>query len=142
MTASENVLELMKQSMGYTDEEWERWKKIPRNMEIAERMPDFMKYRLVAEVIKSHGCAAMHKPGDKFYFNASGVLLCKKGVSNICAGALMPVLPFAWGVLDKIAMGQDPTKIAFQNVRCLDVGFDNGGWGEILMEVKVEKIGE
>ncbi len=141
MAVSENVLEMMKQTFGYTDEEWEQWKAEPRNMQMAERMPDFMKYRIVVEVLKSHGCAMMHKPGDKFYFNASGALLCKKGISHICAGALMPVLPFAWGVLDKIAMGQDPTKIAFNHARCIDVGLDNGGWGEILMEVRVEKIG-
>jgi len=139
MPLDENILEMMKQTLGYSDEEWERWKAEPRNMQMAERMPDFMKYQVVVEVLKSHGCAMMHKPGDKFYFNASAALLCKKGVSHICAGALMPVLPFAWGVLDKIAMGQDPQKIAFNHVRCIDVGLDNGGWGEILMEVRVEK---
>jgi uncharacterized repeat protein (TIGR04076 family) len=139
MAVNEQVLEMMKQTMGYSDEEWERWKAVPRNMQIAERMPDFMKYRVVVEVLSARGCAMMHKAGDKFYFNASGALLCKKGISNICAGALMPVLPFVWGVLDKIAMGQDPTQIAFNHVRCLDVGLDNGGWGEILMEVRVEK---
>lgn len=139
MSVDDNMLEMMKQTFGYNDEEWERWKAEPRNMRIAENMPDFMRFRVVVEVMKSHGCAMMHKPGDKFYFNASAALLCKKGMSHICAGALMPVLPFAWGILDKIAMGQDPKKIAFNHVRCIDVGLDNGGWGEILMEVRVEE---
>lgn len=140
MAIDENVLEMMKQTLGYSDEEFEKWKAVPRNMQIAERMPNFMKYEIVAEVKKAHGCAVGHKPGDKFYFNASGVLLCKKGIPNICAGALMPVLPFAWGVLDKVAMGQDPQQIAFHHVKCLDVGLDNGGWGEILMEIKVVEM--
>ncbi len=139
MAVDENVLEMMKQQLGYSDEEWEKWKAEPRNMAIAERMPDFMKYQVVVEVIKSHGCAVGLKPGDKFYFNASSALLCKKGVSHICAGALMPVLPYAWGVLDKIATGMDPTKMAFNHVRCIDVGIENGGWGEVLMEVRVEE---
>jgi uncharacterized repeat protein (TIGR04076 family) len=140
MAVNENVLEMMKQTFGYTDEEWERWKAEPRNMHIAERMPDFMKYRVVVEVLKSHGCAMMHKPGDKFYFNASGALLCKKGISHICAGALAPVLPFALGVLDKIGAGLDPTQFSFNRFRCVDVGLDNGGWGDILMEARVEKV--
>lgn len=138
MAVDENLLEMMKQQLGYSDEEWEKWKAEPRNMAIAERMSDFMKYEVVVEVTKSHGCAMGHKPGDKFYFNASAALLCKKGISHICAGALMPVLPHAWGVLDKIAMGMDPTKVAFNHVRCIDVGLENGGWGEILMEVRIE----
>lgn len=139
MAVDENVLEMMKQSLGYSDEDWAKWKAEPRNMRMAERMPDFMKYQVVVEVLKSHGCAMLHKPGDKFYFNGSGGLLCRKGPSHICAGALMPVLPFAWGVLDKIALGQDPTQITFSRVRCIDVGLDNNGWGEILMEIRVEE---
>lgn len=140
MTVNENILEMMKQSMGYSDEEWERWKAEPRNMSMAERMPEFMKYRVVVEVVESKGCAIQHKPGDKFYFNASGALLCKKGIPNICAGALAPVLPFAMGVLDKIGAGIDPTKFCFNRFRCVDVGLDKGGWGEILMEARVEKL--
>ena len=139
MPADENILEMMKQGMGYTDEEWEEWKADPRNMSVAERMPEFMKYRVVVEVLEAHGCAIRHKPGDKFYFNASGALLCKKGVENICAGALMPVLPFAMGVLDKIAAGIDPTKYRFNRFQCVDIGLDKGGWGKVLMEARVEK---
>ena len=139
MAVDENVLEMMKQTLGYSDEEWEEWKAEPRNMRMAERMPDFMRYRVVVEVLESRGCAMQHKPGDKFYFNGSGALLCNKGVSPICAGALSPVLPFAWMVLDKIGAGLDPTKYSFNRVRCIDVGLHNGGWGEILMEARVEK---
>jgi len=139
MAVDENILEMMKQSLGYSDDEWETWKAEPRNMRMAERMPDFMKYRVVVEVLESRGCAMQHKPGDKFYFNASGALLCKKGPSHICAGALSPVLPFVWMVLDKIGAGLDPTKFSFNRIRCVDVGLENGGWGEILMEARVEK---
>ena len=139
MAVDENMLDMMKQTFGYSDEEMARWKAEPRNMKMAENMPDFMKYRMVVEVVESHGCAMMHKPGDKFYFNGSAALLCRKGPAHICAGALMPVLPFAWGLLEKIAVGNDPKKMAFNRVRCIDVGLDKGGWGEILMEIRVEE---
>jgi hypothetical protein len=42
-------------------------------------------------------------------------------------------------VVDKIGAGLDPMKYAFNRVSCVDVGLENGGWGEILMEVRVEK---
>jgi uncharacterized repeat protein (TIGR04076 family) len=101
-------------------------------------MPDFARYRVVVEVLKSHGCVMNHKPGDKFYFTGSGALLCSEGPPHICAGALAPVMTFALRVLDKIGAGLDPTRYAFNRVRCVDVGLDNGGWGEILMEIRVE----
>ena len=140
MAVDENILAMMRQNLGYSDEEWERWKADPRNMSMAERMPDFFKYQVVVEVLEASNCAVQHKPGDKFYFNASGALLCKKGIPNICAGALSPVLPFAWGVLDKIGAGIDPTRFCFNRFRCLDIGLDKGGWGEILMEARVERL--
>ena len=32
--------------------------------------------------------------------------------------------------------------MAFNRVHCTDVGVDRGGWGEVVVEVKVEKTQE
>ena len=125
--------------LGYTDEEFEMWKAVPRNVRLAENMADLVKYKLVVEVLKSHGCVMGHKPGDKFYFTGSGALLCGDGIPHICAGALTPVMAFVYRVVDKVGAGLDPMKYSFDRVRCADVGLDNEGWGEILMEARVEK---
>jgi hypothetical protein len=45
-------------------------------------------------------------------------------------------------VLDKICLGEDPTQMAFNSVHCADVGVDRGGWGEVVVEAKVEKTQE
>ncbi len=139
MEINTNLLETFKNMLGYSDEELAKWKADPRNLRVASLMPEFAKYRVVVEVLKSHGCVMNHKVGDKFCFTGSGALLCNEGPPHICAGALAPVLPFALRVLDKIGAGLDPTQYSFNRVRCIDVGLDNGGWGEILMEVRVEK---
>ena len=141
MTDNENALDAIKAMLGYSDEEWGRWKKNPRNIRVAGRMADFSKYQIEVEVLKSSGCAIMHRAGEKFKFTGSGALVCEDG-RQICAGALMPVLPSVWNTLDKIASGMDPTNMAFNRVRCVDVGVDNDGWGEVLMEIRVEKIEE
>jgi len=139
MALDENMVGAFQHMLGYSDEEFARWKAVPRNLRLAENMPEFAKYRIVVEVLKSHGCVMNHKPGDKFYFTGSGALLCTEGMPHICAGALAPVMTFAWRVVDKIGAGLDPMKYAFNRVSCVDVGLDNGGWGKILMEVRVEK---
>jgi len=139
MAVEETTLNMMKEMLGYSDEEFTKWKENPRNIRVAEQMPDFSRYRVVVEVLRAHGCAIMHKKGERFIFTGTGALLCEKD-RQICAGALMPVLPFVWSVLDKISMGIDPTKTAFNRFRCVDVGLDNGGWGEVLMEARVERL--
>jgi uncharacterized repeat protein (TIGR04076 family) len=142
MATDETTLEAFKHMLGYSDEEFAEWKSVPRNLRLAENMEEFAKYRVVVEVLKSHGCVMGHKAGDKFYFSGNGALLCSEGPSHICAGALAPLMTFAWRVVDKIGAGLDPMKYAFNRVGCVDVGLENGGWGEILMEVRVEKTEE
>ena len=37
--------------------------------------PDFIKCRVIAEVIESHGCHAKHRVGDRFVMTAGGQLI-------------------------------------------------------------------
>jgi hypothetical protein len=30
--------------------------------------------------------------------------------------------------------------MAFNKVHCIDVGVDHGGWGEVVVELKVEEV--
>ena len=133
------MLRLAKDMLGYNDDQWKTWKSNPRNLKVLERFPDFQKYKVVAEVTSAYGCGAGHKVGDRIVFGGDGTLLCKESPEKICVGLLSPIAPFAGAVLDKISNGEDPTKIAFNKVHCVDVGVDHGGWGEVVAEVRVEK---
>ena len=139
MNADESAVAALQHMLGYTDEEFEKWKADPRNMRLAGSLMEIAKYRMVVEVVKSHGCALGHKAGDKFYFSGNGALLCGEGPSHICTGALAPVMPYTYKIVDKVGVGQDPVQNTFSRVSCIDVGLENGGWGEILMEIRIEK---
>ena len=134
----EALLNTLKEMLGYTEAQWEIWKSNPRNLKVAENLPDFPKYKVIAEVTNSYGCAAGHKVGDKIVCGP-GSLLCKENPEQVCLGVLSPIIPLAWTVFEKICNGEDPTQIAFNKVHCVDVGVDNGGWGEVVVDVKVEK---
>ncbi len=138
--ADEGMLAFLKDMLGYTDAEWETWKSNPRNLRIADNVMNVSKYKVVAEVVKSSGCGAGHKEGDRIIFGGDGTLLCRESPERVCCGLLSPVNPIVGSVLDKICEGEDPTRIAFNRVHCVDVGVDNGGWGEVVVEVKVEEI--
>jgi uncharacterized repeat protein (TIGR04076 family) len=133
------ILNSIKQMFGYTDAQWETWKNKPRNLKLAEHAMDFPKYRLVAEVVSAYGCGAGHKVGDKIVY-CGGALLCQESSKQICFGLLSAISPCVHVVMEKVFNGEDPTKIAFNRHHCPDVGVDNGGFGEVIVEVKVEKV--
>lgn len=138
--ADQAVLDMLREVLGYTDPQWETWKRNPRNLRIADNLENFQKYKMVAEVKSVYGCGAGHKVGDRIVFGADGTLLCKESPVKVCGGLLSPLGPYVLLMLEKVANGQDPTGVAFNKVHCTDVGVDNGGWGEVVAEVRVEKI--
>ena len=80
--------------------------------------------------------------GDRLVFGGDATLLCKENPEKICVGLLSPVNSLVGAVFDKISNGEDPTQIAFNKVHCFDPGLDHGGWGEVVVEVRVEKTQE
>jgi len=134
-------LEFLKDMLGYTDTQWETWKSNPRNFERARGGLDFGKYKLVAEVTSAYGCGAGHKIGDKIVFSG-GELLSKENPERICFGLLSVISPYVQLVMERVFNGEDPTKIAFNRTHCPDVGVDHGGWGEVILDVKMENTQE
>ena len=129
----------LREMLGYTDAQWEKWKSNPQNFERAKGGLEFPNYRLVAEVISAYGCGAGHKVGDKIVFSG-GELLSKENPDRICFGLLSAISPYVQVLMEKVFNGEDPTIIAFPQTHCPDVGVDHGGWGEVIVEVKVKKI--
>jgi uncharacterized repeat protein (TIGR04076 family) len=141
MTVNQEVLDGLKQQLGYTDEQWEMWKSNPKNLKIAEVFPECQKYRVVAEVIKSQGCGAGHDVGDRFIFTGDGCLVTKESPDKICMAALQPLMGrIDTLVLDSLLNGKEPQGLVWDAIHCVDVGVEYGGWGEIIMKVRVEKI--
>ena len=136
----EATLNALKETLGYTETQWKTWKSNPRNLKVVENRDEIKKYKLIAEVTSSHACAAGHKVGDRIVYSGGGFLLCRENPEQICFGLLLAINPFAMMVLNRICMGEDPTQMAFNVLHCLDVGVDHGGWGEVIAEVRVEKV--
>ncbi len=138
--ANKAMLDFVKELLGYTDAQWETWKENPRNLKVVDNLMDTQKYRIVAEVTSSYGCGAGHKVGDRIVFGGDGTLLCKENPDKVCIGLLSPATPIVGAAMDKILNGEDPTEMAFNKVHCIDVGVDQGGWGEVVVEMKVETV--
>ena len=135
----EEIWRRFQKHMGYTDEEMKVFRSDPEKVKMVTDTPDFAKSRIIAEVIHSHGCHARHKVGDRFVMTAGGQLISEECPKRMCTFALGPVSRVLPVIFERLLTRSDPTGERFNIVQCTDVGFDQGGWGKILMKVYVAK---
>lgn len=69
--------EILRQEVGITDEDFEKWRQNPRNYFFLDNMPILRQYQLVAEVLSSRNCTAQLKPGQKLVFELMPAVLQK-----------------------------------------------------------------
>lgn len=135
---SEEDLKNMQTLLEFTDEEMEQFKANPKNLEILKMSPNLMKKTIVVEVTKSHGCASQHKVGDKFYFTGDGNLLTRLCPKRMCMSALSAAGGLVGSAVTFMWAGRDANEMLFTTAGCSDVGLQCGGWGNIVMNVRVE----
>ena len=139
MKVSEDVWKFYQQHLGYSDEEMKKFRENPRNEDVISKAPGLMNKTIIVEVVDSHGCNSQHKVGDKFYFDGTGNILTKLCPKRICFGALNSVLPLVYVAQELFYAGVDPNEMLFRRAGCVDVGINCGGWGHIVMELRVEE---
>jgi len=140
MTKEEYIEYLWKanqKALGLTDEQVEAAKKDPRRIELIENSPELVKRKIVAEVVKAEHCAN-HKVGDKIVFRPVGSMIKEESCEHPCLYAMAPLATLAYIIFDRISSGVDPSQIHIDRIKCWDVGWENGGGGEVLMRVRVE----
>ncbi|MBI4961972.1 MAG: TIGR04076 family protein [Desulfomonile tiedjei] len=137
MKVDESVWTYFQKHLGYSDEEMVRFKEDPRNQEAIVKGAELMNKTIVAEVVQSHGCNSRHKVGDKFYLDGVGNLISKLCPERMCLYAVSALKPIVFAANELLYAGQDPGQIRFKRWGCGDVGLECGGWGKIVMEVKV-----
>jgi uncharacterized repeat protein (TIGR04076 family) len=139
MAVSKETWKMLKDHLHYNDEEMRIFQADPRNEDVLSKTDIMMNKTIVAEVVEANGCDSGHKVGDKFYIDGRGVsLLTKLGPSRVCIFALHSLGLAIPAVSELIYAGADPNKMRFNRFGCSDVGVRCGGWGHIVMEVKVK----
>jgi hypothetical protein len=134
----ENIWKALQKRLDYSNEEMETFKKNPRNQDILSKANEQFKKTIVMEIVESHGCISQHKVGSKLYFDGAGNLLTKLCPSKICYSALYAASNLIFAATELFYAGVDANDIRFKRVGCGDVGLQCGGWGHIVMELKVE----
>ena len=139
MKVSEDVWKFYQQHLGYSDKEMKKFRENPRNEDVISKAPALLNKTIVLEVVDSHGCNSQHKVGDKFYFDGAGNILTKLCPKRICFGALYSMPTLIYAAQELFYAGVDPNEMRFKRIGCVDVGVNCGGWGHIVMELRVEE---
>ena len=128
----------IKKRLSYNNEEMKIFRNNPRNEDVLNKAPEFQKKTIIVEIVDSHGCNSQHSVGDKFYFDAAGNLLTELCPKRICVYALNAITPHLFTANELLHADVDPNEMRFKRAACFDVGLECGGWGRIVMEIKVE----
>jgi uncharacterized repeat protein (TIGR04076 family) len=138
MKLTEESWKVIKKHLGYSDEEMRKFREDPRNEDVLSKAPALMDKTIIVEVVESHGCNSQHQVGDRFYFDGAGNLLMKLCPKRICYYALHSIGGLIFAANELFYAGIDPNEMRFKRAGCFDVGIQCGGWGRIVMELKVE----
>jgi uncharacterized repeat protein (TIGR04076 family) len=136
----DRVFKIIKKRLGYNDKDLDNFKKDPRNIELINRSKEFNKTRFILEVVESKGCNSNHKVGDRFYFDYAGNLLTEMCPNRVCGYSLNSAMMMIFAANEMLYAGVDPDEIRFKRSSCFDVGIECGGWGNIVLELKIENV--
>ena len=138
MKVDENMWSFFQNHLGYNDAEMKKFKDDPKNELILSKAPELMNKTIVVEVVASHGCNSQHKVGDKFYLDGAGNFISKLCPKRMCAFALSSFAGTVFGLHELFYAGVEPNKMLFKRFGCNDVGLQCGGWGKVVMEIRME----
>jgi len=139
MKVTEAQWQFMQKHLGYTDREMKLFRRNPRNKDVMSKAAALMNTTIIAEVVASGGCNSHHKVGDKFYFDGAGNLITGLSPKRICIYALASVAPLIHTSNELLYAGVDPNEMRFKQAGCFDVGVQCGGWGHIVLELRLEE---
>jgi uncharacterized repeat protein (TIGR04076 family) len=139
MEIDERIWHVMQKRLGYTDEETTLFRADPRNADVISKGANLADKRIVLEVVESHGCNSRHRVGDRFIFDAFGNLLTDLCPEKVCGYSLNAALMMVFAANEMLYAGVDPNEICFKRAGCFDVGLQCGGWGRVVLELRVEE---
>jgi len=96
------------------------------------------RYSIQAQVVRARNCNSGYQEGDKFILDVDGNFLTKFCPPRLCVYAVSQLAVPVALINERLSEGLDPNQFHFMHqVRCLDVGVECAGYGEVMLEVKV-----
>jgi uncharacterized repeat protein (TIGR04076 family) len=125
--------------VGYTEAEMQQFQAgDPRRRQIENLSRVAARYSIQAEVVKARNCNSGYREGDRFILDVDGNFITRLCPPRLCVYALAQLMVPVALINERLSEGLDPNQFHFMHqVRCPDTGVDCGGYGEVIIEVKV-----
>ena len=133
------ILEYFGERIGYTEDDMARFTPDDPRVRTMERLAEtFPKYSIVAEVITARHCNSGYQAGDRFVLDLDGNFVPRDCPRKMCVYLVSQLVGPVALINERLSEGLDPNQFHFmRNVRCLDVGVECNGYGEVMMGVRV-----
>ncbi len=125
--------------VGYTEADLKQFQAGDPRLRQMERLAQAAaRYSIQAEVVKARNCNSGYQGGDKFILDVDGNFIAKFCPSRLCVYLISQLAVPVALINERLSEGLDPNQFHFMHqVRCLDVGVECGGYGEVRLEVKI-----
>jgi len=125
--------------VGYTEEDLKHFEPGDPRLRQMERLGRAAaRYSIQAEVVRARNCNSGYQAGDKFILDVNGNFITKLCPARLCVYAISQLAVPVALINERLGEGLDPNRFHFMHqVRCLDVGVECGGYGEVILEIKV-----
>jgi uncharacterized repeat protein (TIGR04076 family) len=138
MKVDQDVWDFFQQHLGYSDEEAKLFRENPRNEDVLSKGTALMGKTIIFQVVESNGCNSQHRVGDEFRLDGAGNLISKLCPKRMCIYPVSSMAAMVMAVNEMFYAGTDPNEMRFKRFGCHDVGVRCGGWGHIVLEMRVE----
>jgi hypothetical protein len=96
------------------------------------------RYSIAAEVVQARHCNSAYQAGDTFILDVDGNFITKLCPSRLCVYLVSQLAVPVALINERLSEGLDPNQFHFMHqVRCLDVGVECSGYGEVRIDIKV-----
>ena len=136
---SDDIIKKFAERIGYSNAETEQFKEGGHRTRHVRRLSEVARlYSIEAEVVKSRHCNTGHVVGQKIVLDVDGNFITRRCPKKMCVYLISQLtIPVAL-INERLGEGLDPNEFHFmRQVRCLDVGVECLGFGEVMLSVRV-----
>ncbi len=125
--------------VGYTEADLKNFQESDPRVRLMEKIaPAAARYSIEALVVQARHCNSGYKAGDRFVLDIDGNFISKLCPKRLCVYAVSQLAVPVALINERLSEGLEANEFHFmRQVRCLDVGFECGGYGGIMMKVSV-----
>ncbi len=136
---SERLVERFARRLGYSVAEKKLFQEGGHRVRHVARLAEAASlYSIEAEIVRARHCNSGYAAGQKFVLDVDGNFISKFCPKRLCVYLISQLtLPVAM-INERLSEGLTPADYHFMRyVRCLDVGVECLGYGEVMMKVGV-----